>query len=124
MKKKNSQSKRSLLKALSGFLTEKQVRLLRNQIHANSFVIDHYIKVIDLLINKERCPKDANTLVFLRQRLSVAIAENDTFRKVLWRHTQLVRNQSPCDGESDAASFLVGRIKSRRQALIAQLARK
>ncbi|MBI3999406.1 MAG: hypothetical protein HY351_02220, partial [Candidatus Omnitrophica bacterium] len=94
------------------------------QVRANSLAIDHYIEVIDLLINKERCPKDANTLIFLRQRLAIAIAENDTFRKVLWRHMQLVQSQSPYDGESEAASFLMGQIKSRERALIAQMAMK
>ena len=126
MKKKSNQNKikRSLLQKSSGFLTEREVQILRKQIRTNSFAIDHYIRVIDLLINKERCPKDANTLTFLRERLSIAIAENDTFRKVLWRQRQLDQDQFSYDGESEATSFLLGQIKSRERALIAQMARK
>jgi len=120
--KSNGKDSSHLAKLRSGFLTDREVEIIRNQIRNNSFAIDHCIEVIDLLINKERCPKDANTLAFLRGRLSVAIAENDTFRKVLWRHMQLVQSQSPDDGDSEAASFMVGRIKSRQRALIAQTA--
>ena len=122
--KSRGKNSKHLAKSLLGFLTDREVQLIRHQIRSNSFAVDHCIEVIDLLVNKERCPKDANTLVFLRERLSIAIAENDTFRKVLWRHMQLVQNQIPYDGDSEAASFLVGRIKSRQRALIAQMAMK
>ena len=122
--KKKDRRSQSLTKPPSGFLTDREVHLIRNQIRANSFAVDHFIEVIDLLVNKERCPKDANTLVSLRERLSIAIAENDTFRKVLWRHMQLVQNQISYDGESEAAFFLISRIKSRERALIAQMAMK
>ncbi|MBI4394896.1 MAG: hypothetical protein HY583_01740 [Candidatus Omnitrophica bacterium] len=125
MKKKTNKNKLThLLDESRGFLTEREVKLLRHQIRANSFAIDHYIEVIDLLINKERCPKDANTLAFLRQRLSVSIAENDTFRKVLWHHTQLAQREISYDGDSEAAAFLLNQIKSRKQAMVAQMARK
>ncbi len=109
-------------KFIRGFLTDKEVMLLRKQIQFNSNWIDRYITVIDLLVNKEKCPKDANTLVALRERLKIMIDESDTFRKVLWRHQQWLSTH--CDEGLDAVSFLVGRIKSRRQALIAQLAMK
>ena len=122
--KKKRKNSRGLTHSSSGFLTDKEVELIRNQIRNNSLAIDHCIGVIDLLVNKERCPKDANTLAYLRRRLSIAIAENDTFRKVLWRHMQLAQNQTPYDGDSEAASFLIGQIKSRERALISQMARK
>lgn len=122
--KKKRKSSKGLVSSSSGFLIDREVELLQKQIRNNSSAIDHCIEVIDLLVNKERCPKDANTLAFLRGRLSVAIAENDTFRKVIWRHMQWVHNQIPYDGETEAASFLVGRIKSRERALIAQMAMK
>ena|SRR3989338_8674775 len=123
-KNRNGKSSKNSKQLTSDFLTEREVQVLQNQVRANSLAIDHYIEVIDLLINKERCPKDANTLIFLRQRLAIAIAENDTFRKVLWRHMQLVQSQFPYDGESEAAFFLMGQIKSRERALIAQMAMK
>ena len=119
---KKAKKSRGLRKSPSGPLTEKEVQILERQIQANALIIDRYIDVIDLLINKERCPKDANTLLYLRKRLSVAIAENDTFRGVLWRHAQLAEASSPADGE--AVAFLVAQIKTRRQAAISQLARK
>ena len=121
-KNRNSKQSKSAAKLHRGFLTEKQVELLHRQIRINSITMDHYIKTIDLLANKEKCPKDANTLVDLRTRLSIAIAENDTFRKVLWCHAQCVESQFPLDETLDATSFLVDRIKSRKKALMAQMA--
>ena len=117
MKKKSD-----VKKFFRGFLSEVEASLLKKQIQFNSKCIDHYIKVIDLLVNKEKCPKDANTLVTLRERLKIMIDESDTFRRVLWNHNRHV-NESYEEG-LDAVSFLVGQIKSRRQALIAQLAMK
>ena len=122
-KAKDKHPKRSIQPS-SGFLTEREVKILSHQIRSNSVLIDHYIEVIDLLINKERCPKDANTLARLRNWLNIAIAENDTFRRVLWHHTQLIQSQAPADDDLDPAFFLVGRIKSRQRALIAQMAMK
>ena len=123
-KRTNNRITKYLSADANGLLTDSEVQLLSRQIRYNSRVADHYIEVIDLLINKERCPKDANTLAYLRRRLSIAIAENDTFRKVLWRHMQLAQNQTPYDGDSEAASFLIGQIKSRERALISQMASK
>ena len=123
-KKAKSNHSKCSMPLSSGVLTERQVEVLRNQIRSNSLLIDHYIEVIDLLINKERCPKDANTLARLRNWLNIAISENDTFRRVLWRHMQWIQNQSPVDDGLDATSFLIGRIKSRERALIAQMAMK
>lgn len=113
MKKKTTGRK----KFSRGFLSEKEVSLLKKQIQFNSNWIDRYIKVIDLLVNKEKCPKDANTLVALRERLKVMIDESDTFRMVLWKHNQLLARHG--EEDLDAISFLVGRIKSRKQAMIA-----
>ena len=106
-----------------GFLTDREVELLQKQIRANSLLIDYFIEIIDLLANKERCPKDANTLLRFRKRLEIAMAESDTFRKVLWKHMQVVEQSVPQDG-LDAASFLVDRIRSRKFAQIAQAAMK
>ncbi len=106
-----------------GFLTEREVELLMKQVRYNSVLIDHYIKAIDMLVNKEICPKDANTLIFLRNRLSVAIAESDTFRKVLWKHKQMKASEV-CEGDIAAMAFLINRIQTRKKAFIAQMARK
>ena len=102
-------------------LTEREIELLSRQIRYNSKAMDHFIDVIDLLVNKEKCPKDANTLAWLRKRLAISIEENDTFRKVLWRHQKTVSRNS---GEDPATSFLIHQIKTRRQSLIAQAAMK
>ena len=123
MKKKKNQKEIEAKDLKPGFLTEREVALLQKQIRFNSTLIDYYIETIDLLVNKERCPKDANTLLRLRKRLEIAIAESDTFRKVLWKHVQMVEQSIP-QGSLDAASFLVDRIKSRKFALIAQDAMK
>lgn len=126
MMDKNVKGKKSkrFAKSPRSFLTAAEAGLICTQIRSNSSVIDRLIETIDLLVNKERCPKDANTLGFLRQRLAVAIAENDTFRRVLWCHQQLAEHQSACCETLDAASFLVHQIKSRRSALAAQMAMK
>ena len=108
----------------TGFLTEREVEVIGRQIRANSIAMDRYIEIIDLLVNKEKCPKDANTLLRLRRCLEVAVAENDTFRRVLWRHMQLVESKNLFHDDLDASSFLIQQIKFRRNAVIAQTARK
>ena len=120
----NGKNSKQMTKTPCGLLTEREVQVIGHQVRANSLAIDRYIETIDLLVNKERCPKDANTLLYLRKRLEIAIAENDTFRKVLWRHMQLVEAQLSSNDSLDASSFLVERIKFRRNAIVAQLLRK
>ncbi len=119
----NHRSRKSKIHlASSTVLTDKEIALLSRQIRYNSQAIDRFIRVIDLLVNKEKCPKDANTLLALRVRMSVAINENDTFRKVIWRHKKALDKTT--NESLDAASFLISCIKIRNQALIAQAARK
>jgi len=125
MKRKTDRKNSSWLRQLPlGLLAEREVEVISRQVRSNSLAIDRYIETIDLLVNKERCPKDANTLLYLRGRLGVAIAENDTFRKVLWRHMRLVEAQLSSDSLLDASSFLMERIRFRRNAILAQLLRK
>src|SRR3989338_5520921 len=123
MNKKRNQKNLKAEQWVPGFLNDREIPLLQKQIRANSLLIDYFIEIIDLLANKERCPKDANTLLRFRKRLEIAIAESDTFRKVLWKHIQLVEQSMPQDS-LDATSFLVDRIKSRKFALIPQAAMK
>ena len=97
-------------------LTEWDVKTLRTQIRRNSRVVDTFIQRIDLLINQERCPQDANTLLRFRKRLHVAMEENDTFRKVLARHLKSVEQvMAGQDAALDPVMFLVGRIRSRQR---------
>jgi len=122
-KRSKADLKKRTRKLKTGFLTDFDVTLLKTQIRKNSFVIDHYIRTIDLLVNKEQCPKDANTLLAFRKRLDVAICENDTFRKALWRHLKMVeQNEAAPPVNLDPIFFLVSRIKTRKFALIAQKA--
>ncbi len=111
-------------KKTKGFLTEAEVRILQDQIQKNSQLIDRYILAIDLLVNKERCPKDANTLASLRRKLPIAIEENDTFRKVLWRHVQMVEAEHVRENWIDPIIFLVSQIRKRERSLVAQEAWK
>lgn len=105
----------------SRLLTDDEEAIVRTQIKRNALTIDWIIKRIDLLANQERCPKDANTLLRLRKQLFIEMAENDTFRKVLWFHLQAKKSWKTLPVElPDPISFLVHRIKSRRQSLIAQ----
>lgn len=106
----------------AALLTEWEAGVLRTQIRKNSKVIECLIEKVDLLANKERCPKDANTLQSLRKRLSISLAENDTFRRVLWRHLQLTK-LAASDPLLDPIAFLVSRIKARERAQIAEEAR-
>lgn len=117
----HNRNKRFQLKN-AGALTEWEAGVLRTQIRKNSRVIECLIEKVDLLANKERCPKDANTLQSLRKRLFISLAENDTFRRVLWRHLQLTQTHIP-DPFLDPISFLVGRIKARERAQISEEAR-
>ena len=108
-----------------GLLNSRQLDMIRSQIRRNTAAVDHSIRAIDLLVNKEKCPKDTNTLWELRKRLSLAMEENDTFRKVLWKHLQLEEYVNPKPGMYlDPVSYLIMRIKSRRQALDAGLCLK
>ena len=75
--------------------TEEEQRIIRQQIRKNTAVIDGYIRRLDLLVNKERYPRQAVFIQKIRRQLELLIEENDTFRRVLWQHLQqaeLVQN--------------------------------
>ncbi|MBI4387955.1 MAG: hypothetical protein HY582_02805 [Candidatus Omnitrophica bacterium] len=117
---KKRQRKRHIITELDYLLTEKQEQILRTQIRRNSQFIDLLLKKIDLLANRERCPKDANTLVHLRKQVAIEMEENDNFRKVLWKNQQATASwkQMP-DSLPDPITFLVARIRSRQKAALA-----
>lgn len=72
----------------SSALTGEEARIVKDQIRRNTRLIDQYIDRLDLLVNKERYPQQAVFLHKIRRRLELLMEENDTFRKVLWRHYQ------------------------------------
>jgi hypothetical protein len=97
----------------AGTLSDWEESVIRDQVRKNSALIDRHIKTIDLLSNREQCPKDACTLIELRKRLDIAMCENDVFRKVLWRHMKTRDAASVPDDELDPVFFLARRMKSR-----------
>ena len=69
-------------------LTQEERNILRSQIRKNSVLIHQYVMRLDLLVNKEKYPRDADFLSQIRHDLALLMAENDTFRKVLWSYEQ------------------------------------
>ena len=76
------------LNADSWDLTSEETRILKRQIRQNSKLINEFVERLDLLVNKERYPGKAVFIQKIRRRLELLMEENDTFRKVLWRHLQ------------------------------------
>lgn len=71
-------------------LTHREKDIIKEQIRKNSRLIAAYLERLDLLINKEKYPQDAVFIQKMRRQLDLLIEENDTFRKVLWKHYQTV----------------------------------
>ena len=106
-------------------LTARQEQIIRRQIRRNSQTIDWLIDKIDLVVNKERHPKDSNVLARFRKRLSISIEENDNFRTVLWSHLQAAQEWRRMPEEAlDPVTFLVRSIRSRQSARIAEMCMK
>lgn len=78
----------SALDHTTSALTQEEARILKRQIRQNSALIHEHIDRLDLLVNKERYPHKAIFLEKIRRRLELLMEENDTFRKVLWKHFQ------------------------------------
>lgn len=77
-----------ILDEASPDLTSKEIQIIKEQIRKNSKLIGEYLFRLDLLVNKEKYPQRAVFLKKIRRRLELLIEENDTFRKVLWKHVQ------------------------------------
>jgi len=69
-------------------LTGAELRIIKEQIRKNARLINEHVYRLDLLVNKERYPKRAVFIEKLRRRMYLLMEENDTFRKVLWKHCQ------------------------------------
>ncbi len=69
-------------------LTDAEIKIIKTQIRKNSHCIHDYVERLDLLVNKERYPRRAVFIEKIRRRMFLLMEENDTFRKVLWRHFQ------------------------------------
>lgn len=69
-------------------LTEEELRIITSQIRKNSSVISGLIKKIDLFTNYEHAEEREKLIAEIRAKLELLMQENDTFRKVLWRHLQ------------------------------------
>jgi len=69
-------------------LTEEEESILKRQIRSNSILIGQFVNRLDLLVNKEKYPRSAVFIEKIRSRLFLLMEENDTFRKVLWKHYQ------------------------------------
>ena len=78
-------------------LTGEEVRILKAQVRRNSVLIEVYLERLDLFVNKERYPHREFFLEKIRRRMELLMAENDTFRKVLWRHclAEEIRRRPP-----------------------------
>ncbi len=69
-------------------LTPLEVKIVQKQIRKNSAVIDDYVDRLDLLVNKEHHPNREVFIRKIRERMFLLMEENDTFRRLLWRHWQ------------------------------------
>lgn len=69
-------------------LDEKQLAIIHEQIRKNSAVINDHVARIDLFVNMEGHSRRTQFVVRLRKRMFLLMDENDTFRRVLWKHLQ------------------------------------
>ena len=69
-------------------LTEEEERIIKTQVRRNSSVIQGLIRKLDLFANFEKVPEQEKFILEIRSKLEILMQENDTFRKVLWKHFQ------------------------------------
>lgn len=79
---------RQTLDADTEELTPHETQIIQRQIRKNTAVIDSYIERIHLFVNQEKYPKGEVFIEKLRRRMFLLMEENDTFRRLLWRHIQ------------------------------------
>jgi hypothetical protein len=78
----------TLLNAESPDMTQEEIRIVKAQIRRNSALVNEFVDRLTLLVLKERYPAKAVFVQKIRRRLELIMEENDTFRKVLWKHYQ------------------------------------
>lgn len=76
----------TLLNADSPDMTQEEIRIIKEQIRRNSAIVNQFIERLMLLVLKEQYPSQAVFIQKIRRRLEILMEENDTFRKVLWKH--------------------------------------
>lgn len=96
-------------------LNKKEEKIIKEQIVKNGTIITGLIKRIELLVNREGHKQDSVVVCDLRKRLVLVMEENDTFRRVYWRHVQCA-DESFVDSEYEAVRYLMIRIKQRGSA--------
>lgn len=69
-------------------LTPDEAGIIKKQIRKNAEVIHSYVQRIDLFVNREKYPKQESFVQKIRERMFLLMEENDTFRRLLWRHLQ------------------------------------
>ena len=90
-------------------LDDKQLAIIHEQIRKNSGAINDHVSRIDLFVNMEGHSRRAPFVVRLRKRMFLLMDENDTFRRVLWKHLQAenlnhLRVRAPGPAQEDAVS--------------------
>lgn len=101
-------------------LTPKQEKIIKEQIRKNTKVIDWLIYKIDLLVNKEGHQKNSKIVVSLQKKLDVLTEENDTFRKVFWKHVQQIES-AWVGGTPDAFRYLILKVQEKHKASASNL---
>lgn len=76
------------LAADEALLTPYEARIVKEQIRKNSDIVEGYVQRIDLFVNQERYPREEKFVKKIRERMFLLMEENDTFRRLLWRHYQ------------------------------------
>lgn len=69
-------------------LTPDEAEIVKKQIRKNAEVISSYVRRIDLFVNQEKYPRQESFVQKIRDRMFLLMEENDTFRRLLWRHLQ------------------------------------
>jgi hypothetical protein len=93
-------------------LNKDEEKIIKDQLSKNAALISQIIAKIDLLMNKEGHNHDSNIVADFRQKLDVLISENDTFRKVYWKHVQTAY-ETIVDTDYEAVRYLVLTIRQR-----------
>jgi hypothetical protein len=95
-------------------LNPEEEKIIKDQLGKNALLISQIIAKIDLLMNKEGHNRDSNIVHDFRQKLDVLINENDTFRKVYWKHFQTAF-ETIVDADYEAVRYLVLTIRERNR---------